>query len=148
MPNSDLMNEILGSVIALVFLVLALWHFYMAQRLLSGESSAVPSKDGKPIFVPSKASTIAVGLVLFLCAGLVAATAGLIPSGLPPTLLKWLSLTLALGLLARSVGEFRYVGFFKRVRGSRFATMDTFLYSPLCLALSLGIAYVATGRDT
>ena len=108
----------------------------------------VPSKDGEPVFVPSKASTIAVGMVLVLFAGLVAATAGLIPSGLPPTLLKWLSLALALGLLARSVGEFRYVGFFKRVRGSRFATMDTFLYSPLCLALALGIAYVAIGRDT
>jgi len=144
----DLMNENLGSVIALVFLVLALWHFYMAQCPLSGESSAVPSKDGKPIFVPSRASTNAVGLVLCLFAALVAATAGLIASGLPPTLLKWLSLTLALGLLARSVGEFRYVGFFKRVRGGRFATMDTFLYSPLCLALSLGIAFVAAGRDT
>jgi hypothetical protein len=33
--------------------------------------------------------------------------------------LSWLSLALALGLLARAIGEFRYVGFFKRVRGSR-----------------------------
>jgi Protein of unknown function (DUF3995) len=51
---------------------------------------------------------------------------------------------LALGLLLRAVGDFRYVGFFKSVRDSRFATMDTWCYSPVCLALSMGVAYVAT----
>ena len=49
-------------------------------------------------------------------------------------------------LRARAIGEFRYVGFFKRVVGSRFATLDTFVYSPLCLALAIGVALVA--RDS
>ncbi len=31
----------------------------------------------------------------------------------------------------------------KRVRDSRFATLDTFVYSPLCLLLALGVALVA-----
>ncbi len=51
---------------------------------------------------------------------------------------------LALVLLLRAVGDFRYVGFFKSVGGTRFATMDTWCYSPVCLALSIGVAYVAT----
>lgn len=140
------MIEILGAVISLVFLALALWHFYMAQRAIGGEGGAVPSVDGQPLFVPSKASTIAVGLVLCLFAGLVAATAGLLPSALPSLALKWLSLALALGLLLRAIGEFRYVGFFKKVRGTRFATLDTRFYSPLCLALAFGIAWVAAQR--
>jgi hypothetical protein len=41
------------------------------------------------------------------------------------------------------VGEFKYVGFFKRVRGTRFATLDTLVYSPLCLLLAAGVAWVA-----
>jgi hypothetical protein len=48
-----------------------------------------------------------------------------------------------LGLLLRAVGEFRYVGLFKRVRGTKFAVLDTFVYSPLCLLLGAGVALVA-----
>ena len=58
-------------------------------------------------------------------------------------LLSAASYALALGLLARAIGEFKYVGFFKRVRGSRFATLDTFVFSPLCLLLSAGVAAIA-----
>ncbi|EGD05771.1 hypothetical protein B1M_04736, partial [Burkholderia sp. TJI49] len=47
---------------------------------------------------------------------------------------------LALIFAVRAVGDFRYVGFFKRIRGSRFARMDTLCYSPLCAALALSIA--------
>jgi hypothetical protein len=137
------MKDVLGVAIAAVFLLLAAWHFLMASRSPGGDAGAVPSAEGKPLFVPSKQSTIAVGLVLCLCAALVAATAGVIPSTLPPTALKWLSLALAFGLLTRAVGEFRYVGFFKTLRGTRFARLDTFVYSPLCLGLSAGITTIA-----
>lgn len=56
---------------------------------------------------------------------------------------------LALGLAARAIGEFRHVGFFKRVRGTRFARLDTIFCSPLCLALAVGVALVAwlRGRE-
>lgn len=53
------------------------------------------------------------------------------------------SYALSFGLLARAIGEFKYLGFFKRVHGSRFARLDSLVYSPLCLLLALGVAYVA-----
>jgi len=62
---------------------------------------------------------------------------------LPPAVLSWLSCALALGLFMRAVGEFKCVGFFQRVRGSRFATLDTLVYSPLCLLLAMGVVFVA-----
>ncbi len=68
--------------------------------------------------------------------------------GVPEAVLSWLSFALAAGLLARAVGEFKYVGFFKRVRGSRFATLDTLVYSPLCLLLAIGVALVARHNGT
>ena len=137
------MNNPLALIVCLVFAALALWHFYMASRPMSGATGAVPSVGGKPLFVPSRKSTVAVGLVLALFSGLVAATGGLVSVGMPATALSSLSYALAIGLLARAVGEFKYVGFFKRVRGSRFAALDTWVYSPLCLSLAAGVGVVA-----
>lgn len=136
----------LAVVLCTVFVMLALWHVYMAFAKSSGESSAVPTVDGKPLFVPSKKSTLAVAFVLFLFALLIAATAGMVSLGVPKNLLTWACYALALGLLARAIGDFKYVGFFKKVRESRFAWMDTLVYSPLCLLLSAGVAAVAYHR--
>lgn len=137
------MNALLALLVSSVFVVLGLWHFYMAWAPSSGESGAVPSVSGKAVFRPSGRATLVVGVVLLLFAALVAGTAGLLPMGLPKSVLQWSSLALALGLFARAVGEFKYVGFFKRVRGTKFARLDTWLYSPLCLLLALGVARVA-----
>jgi Protein of unknown function (DUF3995) len=137
------LSTIVAWSVSVVFVALALWHFRMALRPAFGMSSAVPSVEGKPLFVPSTRATVAVGVMLLLFAGLVATTGGLVHLGVSPRLLTWASFALALGLLARAIGEFKYVGFFKRVRGSRFARLDTLLYSPLCLLLAVGVALVA-----
>jgi len=50
------------------------------------------------------------------------------------TVLAWV---LAALFLIRAVGEFRYVGFFKSVRDTRFATWDSWLFSPLCLLIAV-----------
>ena len=143
MPPDVSSSNALAWCVSVTFVVLALWHFAMVLLPRSGTTGAVPSVAGKPLFVPSRRATAAVGLALLLFAFLVTATGGLVPVGVAPRLLIGASLALALGLLARAVGEFRYVGFFKRVRDSRFAKLDTFFYSPLCLLLALGVAAVA-----
>ena len=137
------MNAAIAWCVIGTFVAAASWHFALAFLPTAGAGAAVPLVDGKPLFVPSPAATAAVGCALLLCAVLVAATGALIDSGVSPFLLRGLSFALALGLLARAIGDFRYVGFFKRVRSSRFATLDTRLYSPLCLLLSAGVAAVA-----
>ena len=142
------MSKPLPLTVCLAFVILALWHFYMALVPRSGTAGAVPSVEGRPLFTPSRKATVGVGVVLPLFSALVAATAGLISVGLSRKALCWLSFTLAIGLLARAVGEFKYVGFFKRVRGSRFARLDTLLYSPLCLLLAIGVALVALHNGT
>jgi len=142
------MSSVIALFVSLAFTALALWHFRMAISPGKGMSSAVPSESGKPLFVPSVTATVAVGFVLLVCACLVAAAAGLIEVGIPERILSWLCYVLALGLLVRAIGEFKYVGFFKRVRDSQFAHLDTLVYSPLCLLLALGVAFIAGQHGT
>jgi hypothetical protein len=47
--------------------------------------------------------------------------------------------------LLRSVGDFRYVGLFKRVRGTRFALWDTLLFSPCIFLVGAACVAVAIG---
>jgi hypothetical protein len=136
------MSLFIAQLVSLAFVALAVWHFYMALVPGSGRHSAVPTVEGRPLFVPSRKATAAVGVAMLFFAGLVAATAGMVSVALPPVALSGLCCALALGLLARAVGEFKYVGFFKRVRGSRFATLDTLIYSPMCVLLAMGVAFV------
>jgi hypothetical protein len=135
---------VLAIAVSAIFGGLGVWHFVMALAPFPRESVTVPYVNGRPMFVPSATATAAVGVGLLLCALLIASTGGIVTVGLSPRVLSALCAGLALALLLRAVGDFRYVGFFKSVRGSRFATMDTWCYSPVCFALSIGIAYIAT----
>lgn len=136
------METLLAPALAAVFVLLACWHVGMAAAPSPG-MGAVPSVDGKPLFTPSRAATVGVAIVLLLFAALVAAAGGLLKTGISARLLTGLCYALAAGLLARAIGDFKYLGLFKRVRGSRFATLDTFVYSPLCLLLAAGVALLA-----
>ena len=70
--------------------------------------------------------------------------AGLFCAGLPPWMARVGIWVIALTFAARAVGEFRYVGFFKRVRGTRFAQRDTWIFSPLCVLIALMAAVVGS----
>ncbi len=136
----------LTTIIALpliaTFLGVSFWHVYWLLGGRVGRDAAIPEIDGRPAFQPSAAATFVVATALALCALLLAATAGLIPLPLSPTVLTWLTQALAVVLLLRAIGDFRLVGFFKRIRDTRFARLDTAVYSPLCLLLAIGSSIV------
>jgi hypothetical protein len=123
--------------------LLAVVHVYWAAGGTAGKAAAIPSANGKPLLRPTALLTACVAGALFLMAALVAAAAGRLATPLPPGVLKGAAGLLALIFLGRGVGDFRYVGLFKRVKGSAFATLDTWVYAPLCLALAAWIGAVA-----
>jgi hypothetical protein len=135
-------TPVIAPLLSAVFIVLAAWHFFMAVAGPRNAIAAVPTVDGKPLFVPSAAATVLVGLVLASFAVLVLAKAGTVWLGLPQWTLAWMCAYLAIGLAARAVGDFRHVGFFKKVKSGAFARMDTFVYSPLCAVLAAGVSVV------
>jgi hypothetical protein len=138
---------------AAVLMIAALWHFYWALGGHSSRGRAVPQlSDGRPLFFPGRLSTFAVAtcLTAFAALFLLEARHGIAPAASLPVEADWNTVAVAavsLVVLARAIGEFKYVGFFKRQYGTPFAAADTRFYSPLCLALGIaGIASAATTR--
>ena len=119
-------------------------HFYWALGGSYAKAGAIPSSaNGKPVLSPRPLMTAAVGIALFSMAGLVGAAAGLLATPVSLPLVKVLTGLLALIFFVQGIGDFRYVGFFKSIKGSLFAQRDTYVYSPLCMALAAMIAVVA-----
>ncbi|VEB41743.1 Uncharacterised protein [Chromobacterium violaceum] len=126
------------------FALISAMHFYWALGGQVGLSSAIPEVDGRKLFQPSAIGTAVIALLLALAAAAVVCMGAVLPGnklvGAPAEVGL---LALSAGMLLRGVGEFRYVGLFKRVKGSRFARNDTRFYSPLCLMLAAGLFYLA-----
>src|SRR5579871_6833066 len=125
------MREAVAGATGGALLLLSGAHFYWAAGGARGKSLAVPERNGQALFRPSAAATLAV-------AALLAAAGVVVIAGL-----RWGCWALALVFAARAIGDGRWVGLFKRVRGTRFAKLDTYIYSPLCAALCLGCVYAA-----
>jgi len=140
------MRDIVVASTGVILLVLSAWHFYWAAGGTLGKASAVPQQDDRPLFRPSTAATLIVAILL-------AAAAAFILAGLKTwehpgvnQLTHWGDLVLAAVFGLRAVGDTRWVGFFKRVRGTPFATLDTWFYSPLCVFLCCG-CWLAAARS-
>ncbi|WP_372631430.1 DUF3995 domain-containing protein [Cohnella sp.] len=119
-------------------------HYYWAFGGKAGARAAVPDRpDGEPLFRPGKPATLAVGTMLLAAGALLLAHRGLLPLGLSGTWTQWGCLLGGAVFMMRTVGDFKYVGFFKKVRGTAFAASDTRLYSPLCLLLAACFAISA-----
>ena len=126
----------IASILAAVLLTaIAGIHIYWALGGEAGKAGAIPSRDGIPVIRPRAGQTALVGLALLVMAGVALLGSRVLPSPLPHWMARSGCVAVALVFLARAIGDFRYVGFFKRVRGSLFAARDTIYYSPLCLLL-------------
>jgi hypothetical protein len=130
---------------AVILVLLAAIHVYWAFGGTAGRAGAVPSSGGRAVLAPTPAMTLAVGVALFVMAVVVGAAGGLIATPVPAGAVRAAAGLLAVVFAARAIGDFRYVGVFKRVRDSRFAALDTRVYVPLCVALAVLVGVTAAG---
>ena len=137
------MAHFVALIAATTLALIALVHVYWALGGRVAKSAALPEIDGRPAFTPRGPLTLLVAAALSLAALLLAVTGGVLEVPLPRSGLRLLTFGLALVFVARAIGDFRLVGFFKRVKGSRFATLDSLIFAPLCLLLGLAAAWVA-----
>jgi hypothetical protein len=140
-----------------LFLLAAIHLYWMANGVTSG--GAVPSRaDGTPLFRPGRMASLIVALALTVAGFVVLGRSALTLSFVPMPLFRIGIWGVSLAFAARAIGEFRYVGLFKRERSTRFAyvglfkrerstrfaRLDTWLFTPLCVVMSAVAAVLAS----
>jgi hypothetical protein len=130
-------------VLALAIIAFAAaFHLHWALGGRLGYSVSLPQRaDGTPVMAHRlswwRPAAAAVALALLALAILLLADSGRIALPLPHGLVRAALIGAGLAFVARALVPNRYVGFFKTLRGTRWARFDTRFYSPLFLLLGL-----------
>ena len=132
------MYTMLSLIQSLFLLALSLIHFSWVFGSKLGFDKALPTNiEGKKILNPSKfdSAMVAIGLLLFATFYLL--KGDFIALSVPSYILTYAGWTISAIFILRAVGDVKYIGFFKKVRITDFAKLDTLFYSPLCLFLGI-----------
>ena len=131
------MTTAIAVVLFLVFLFLASIHVYWALGGRWGGEAVIPTKvDHTKVFKPGPLPTLIVAAGLLLLALIVLVSARLIAFPLPAWIDRYALWIIAAIFILRAIGDFKYIGFFKKITKTRFAQNDTNYYSPLCIVIS------------
>jgi hypothetical protein len=139
-----MMVNFLAITLIFAFVFLAAVHLYWAFSRPAAKRIAIPEVAGRPAFIPSRSATLGVAVSFFACALLVIVTFRFVPTLIPQKVLCWFTFGLALVFITRAIGEFRLIGFFKKVKGTTFARLDSTLYSPLSVAIAIGLFIIGS----
>lgn len=138
------------AVVALCSAILLLgagFHLYWGFGGRLGAGVALPQReDGTPAVKETAFGAMVVGLILALVLLLIFGFTNVIRLPVPQQLLKAGIILWALIFTARALSWSRYFGLFKQVRTTRFASYDSWFYSPSCLLLGLGLFYLALSQ--
>jgi hypothetical protein len=131
------MQTVIALVLSVVFIALAILHIAWALGFKWGGEALLPQKpDGALLFNPGVLACFAAAFMFALPALILLVRAGVLFASIP----AWMSYVgvwgIATVLFVRAIGDFRYAGLTKRIRGTSFARMDSRVYTPLCLALA------------
>lgn len=140
------MKLITGLILVLIFLILSILHFYWGFGGKWGLSSSVPSKEnGERVLEPKIAYSLIVGAGLFALGVFVLIKGGFLNILLPGWLFDFGLYFIAAIFISRALGDFRYIGFFRKIKNTLFAKLDSRYFTPLCLltgALCLILQYM------
>lgn len=137
------MKDILVFTFSSIFLVISLFHFYWGFGGRFGSGAVIPTKnDTDMTFKPGKIATILVAFVFLAVALFPLIESKWINIQLPEILINYGYWFLGAVLILRSIGEFKYVGLFKKVKHTAFAKNDTKYYTPLCISLVIIITLI------
>lgn len=130
-------------VVSVLFLI-SMLHVYWACGGRWGAKVVVPVKKGgqEAVFIPKKVGTMLVAVLLLIAAFLLFVQ-GIYRQTVQAFTFFTVGCTVcAVIFLIRAIGDFKYVGFFKKIKHSQFARNDTWFYSPLCLLIAIVYLFV------
>lgn len=132
------MKSILAILLIVIFFGLALIHFYWAIGGQWGFESALPTDEqGVLVLNPKTFDSIVVGVALVLFGVFYWLTFISEKDRFPRWLRKTGMWAIPIVFALRALGDFKYVGFFKQIKSTEFAYLDTVFFSPLCLTIAI-----------
>lgn len=134
------MIKILIGITSLLFIFIGMLHVFWAFGGSWGVNSVLPTNDDDsklPVLQPRRIGTVFIGLLCFFASVLLLVQIDLFSVIKSSPFSKWLCIAGGIIFLLRAIGEGKYVGFFKKIKHTRFAKQDTAFYSPLCVWISL-----------
>lgn len=132
------MTTIIATTLFLIFLFLSAIHFYWLLGGRTGSHAVFPTKDDtiKPK-MPGVIPTLIVAFGLLAVGLFMLVKADMLSFPIPLWLDRSGLWIIAIVFFLRAIGEFNYVGFFKKIRHTKFGQNDTRYYSPLCLIIGM-----------
>jgi hypothetical protein len=132
------MTTIIAMILFLIFLFISAIHFYWAFGGTWGSDSVLPTKENNlKVLNPSILSTIIVAFGLLGFGLFILVKSGILAFNLPFWLNKYGLWIIASIFIIRAIGDFNYVGFFKKIKQTKFGKSDTKYFSPLCLLIGI-----------
>lgn len=128
---------IVGVLAVSIFLIISLIHFYWAFGGKWGLDSALPkASNGQKMLAPGSLATTVVALGLLSFAFLILIKLDFLEIEIPAIIFEYGLWGVSAIFALRAIGDFKYAGFFKKIKNTDFSRMDSKLYTPLCLFLA------------
>ena len=137
----------LGLLLFSIFAFLGAIHLYWAFGGTWGTTGVFPSKNEHEIPpMPGKVPTLFVAVILLLFGLLILKKSNILSFDIPSWLDAYALRILAGVFMLRAIGDFKYVGFFKKIKHTTFGIKDRKYYTPLCavMAFLLLVLHVLT----
>ncbi|TCI84561.1 DUF3995 domain-containing protein [Tenacibaculum sp. M341] len=124
---------------SLILFIVSIFHVYWAFGGHFGVESVIPKKlTEDENRMPPAILTLIVAMVFFAMGILFLDKLNRFDFSFIPEFLKSYGIiSMGVIFLIRAIGEFNYVGFFKKIKNTKFGINDTKYYSPLCLFLAI-----------
>ncbi len=127
--------DVLAIFLSVVLIFLAILHFYWAIFGIKNPASVIPATGkSNTVKTPGKLAAALVGLIL-LAFAFVFINKVILYLDFP--WLRYVCIGIGMIFMIRALGDFKYVGFFKTSKNSKFSALDTRYYSPLCLLMGV-----------
>ncbi|WP_108808565.1 DUF3995 domain-containing protein [Aquimarina spinulae] len=133
-----MITTILSIILCLIFVVLGGFHFYWLFGGVWGLRKVIPTKGNeKNTLAIPKFATLVVGLILVAFGLVYLIKSGFISVQFP----NWITIYgywfIPSIFILRAIGEFKYVGYFKKIKNTEFSKADSKIFSPLCLVIGI-----------
>ncbi|TDH28580.1 DUF3995 domain-containing protein [Segetibacter sp. 3557_3] len=154
MNNNQLNRRIFIPVIinTAIFALLSLLHFYWAFGGTFWYDEVLPTNSsGSKKLNPGMTTGIIVASGLAVLAFISVGNLGWFHKHIKTKYFQYGALIIAGIFILRAIGDFRFFGFFKTIKVTKFAVNDTLFFSPLCVfiaVISLNIFFLARNDES